>query len=101
MSDEDPIKILQIRFAKGEITAEQYEQMLSFLTRDVSSFKQSETEKKIENHDSSSSQAATSEEETIEPAIETTDKETDKDVDKEVDKESKTEEKNKEGIEEE
>ncbi len=101
MSDEDPIKILQVRFAKGEITAEQYEQMLSFLTRDISSFKQSETEKKVEIHDSSASPAATSEGETIDPVIETADKETDKDVDKEVDKESKAEEKNKEGIEEE
>ena len=42
MSDEDPIKILQVRFAKGEISVEQYEQMLSFLTRDISSYKQSE-----------------------------------------------------------
>ena len=39
MSDEDPIKILQIRFAKGEISEKQYEQMLSFLSRDISSFK--------------------------------------------------------------
>ncbi|NLW76119.1 MAG: hypothetical protein GXY18_06805, partial [Methanomicrobiales archaeon] len=38
MSDEDPIKILQVRFAKGEITSEQYEQMLSYLVRDISSF---------------------------------------------------------------
>jgi len=46
MSDEDPIKILQVRFAKGEISAEQYEQMLSFLIRDVSSFKQTEKKEK-------------------------------------------------------
>jgi hypothetical protein len=37
MAEEDPIKIVKVRFAKGEITASQYEEMLSYLLEDVSS----------------------------------------------------------------
>ena len=37
MTEEDPIKILKVRFAKGEISTAQYEEMLSYLLDDVSS----------------------------------------------------------------
>ena len=36
MSEEDPIKILKIRYAKGEINTAQYEEMLSILVKNVS-----------------------------------------------------------------
>ena len=44
MSDEDPIKILQVRLAKGEINSQQYQEILSFLLRDISSFQQNDSE---------------------------------------------------------
>jgi len=37
MTEEDPIKILKVRLAKGEITTSQFEEMITYLLDDVSS----------------------------------------------------------------